>query len=142
MEQKILVPVDDSITAKNTIEAIIEHHEKFPEKLTLLHVINRDQLAYKMIPELQLEMVKKNAQKAGMQLLENFGSQLKKVGFKCELVLETGDPLQSITTFTNENAFHLVVIGRHEGGGELRDVLFGSVANHVLHNVKCPVLLF
>lgn len=142
MEEKILVPVDDSITAKKTIEAVIEHHEKFPGELTLLHVINRDQLAYKMIPELQLEMVKKNAQKAGMQLLENYGSQLEKVGFKCELILETGDPWQAITNFANEKSFNLVVIGRHEGGGEIRDVLFGSVANHVLHNVKCPVLLF
>jgi nucleotide-binding universal stress UspA family protein len=142
MAHSILIPINDSITAKQTIESIIKHHDKFPSNLTLLHVINRDQLAYKMIPDLQLEMVKKNARKAGKQLLENFGSQLEKVGFTCELVLETGDPWQSITNFANENDTELVVIGRHEGGGQIRDVLFGSVANHVLHNVKCPVLLF
>jgi nucleotide-binding universal stress UspA family protein len=34
-----------------------------------------------------------------------------------------------------------LIIGRHTGAGEIRDVLFGSVANYVLHNVKCPVLL-
>ena len=27
------------------------------------------------------------------------------------------------------------------GMGEIRDVLFGSVSNHVLHHVTCPVLL-
>jgi nucleotide-binding universal stress UspA family protein len=47
-----------------------------------------------------------------------------------------------ITDTANEDGFNLIVIGRHEGGGEIRDVLFGSVANFVLHNVKCPVLLF
>jgi nucleotide-binding universal stress UspA family protein len=31
---------------------------------------------------------------------------------------------------------------RQAGTGEIRDVLFGSVANYVLYNVKCPVLLF
>jgi nucleotide-binding universal stress UspA family protein len=35
-----------------------------------------------------------------------------------------------------------MIIGRRESTGEIRDVLFGSVANYVLHNVACPVLLF
>jgi len=39
-------------------------------------------------------------------------------------------------------AFQLIIIGRRESTGEIRDVLFGSVANYVLHNVACPVLLF
>jgi nucleotide-binding universal stress UspA family protein len=42
----------------------------------------------------------------------------------------------------NEEAFQLMVIGRRESTGEIRDVLFGSIANYVLHNVACPVLLF
>jgi hypothetical protein len=49
-----------------------------------------------------------------------------------------------LNLFSGQNAqeLQLLVIGRHEGGGEIRDVLFGSVANYVLHNVRCPVLLF
>ena len=39
-------------------------------------------------------------------------------------------------------AMRLTIIGRRESTGEIRDVLFGSVANYVLHNVACPVLLF
>ena len=42
----------------------------------------------------------------------------------------------------NDEAFQLMVMGRRESTGEIRDVLFGSVANYVLHNVACPVLLF
>ena len=37
METKILIPVDGSATAGNTIEKIIALKERFPKELTLLH---------------------------------------------------------------------------------------------------------
>lgn len=141
MDPKILIPVDDSPTALKTIEAIIEQRKRFPRKLTLLYVINQEQLAYRMIPDFQLDMVKENAAKSGRNLLEKYSGMLQDVGFSCELLLETGEPRHTIIRIANTNDFQLVVIGRHEGGGEIRAVLFGSVANHVLHNVQCPVLL-
>jgi len=141
MEPKILIPVDDSPTARATIDAIIDQKSRFPKKLTLLYVINQEQLAYRMIPDFQLDMVKENAQKAGKNLLNKYVTTLSEEGFEPLTILETGEPRSVITSIANKDAFHLVVIGRHEGGGEIRDVLFGSVANHVLHNVRCPVLL-
>lgn len=142
MEPKILVPVNDSPTARATIESIITLKNRFPKRLTLLYVINKDQLAYRMIPEFQLEMVRENAQKAGRVLLNKYSSNLVEEGFEPEIVLEFGTPQAVIANIANQDNFNLLVIGRHEGGGEIRDVLFGSVANYVLHNVKCPVLLF
>lgn len=142
MDPKILIPVDDSPTAKKTVEAVIDQHQRFPRRLSLLHVINQEQLAYRMIPDLQLDIVKENAGKAGRQLLERYAAMLQDVGFTCELLLETGSPRHVIARTANKQGFQLLVIGRHEGSGEIRDVLFGSVANYVLHNVKCPVLLF
>jgi len=142
MEPKILIPLDDSPTARKTVEAVIDQRNRFPQTLHLLYVINQEQLAYRMIPDFQLDMVRENARKAGMQLLERYKDQLEGAGFSCELNLKTGDPRQTISHIANDEGYQLVVIGRHEGGGEIRDVLFGSVANHVLHNVRCPVLLF
>lgn len=142
MIPKILVPFDDSPTARRTLDTIIDLKERFSKKLTLLYVINKDQLAYRMIPDFQLDMVKENATKAGKNLLERASAELSDQGFECELLLEFGEPRSTICQIANEQEFQLMVIGRHEGGGEIRDVLFGSVANHVLHNVKCPVLLF
>ncbi len=142
MIPKILVPIDDSLTSKKTIDKIIELKERFSKKLTLLHVINKNQLAYRMIPEFQVDMVRENATRAGRQLLERADAKLKEAGFINELMLEFGEPRDIIIYTANSQDFHLLIIGRHEGGGEIRDVLFGSVANHVLHNVRCPVLLF
>lgn len=142
MEPKILVPVDDSPTAHATIDAVIALKNRFPQKFTLLYVINKEQLAYRMIPDFQVEMVKENAQKAGKILLDKYLVKLTEEGFEPETMLKTGSPREMIADIANEDGFNLLVIGRHEGGGEIRDVLFGSVANFVLHNVKCPVLLF
>lgn len=142
MDPKILVPYDDSTTAQTTVKTIIKLKDRFSKHLTLLYVINNDQLAYRMIPDFQVEMVKENATKAGKLLLERTKTKLAEAGFTCEVILEFGDPRAIIAHTANSQGYQLVVIGRHEGGGEIRDVIFGSVANHVLHNVTCPVLLF
>ncbi len=142
MDPKILLPVDDSETARATVKAVIAQKNRFPQTITLLYVINRDQLAYRAIPDFQLDMVKQNAQKAGQQLLDKVADQLRAEGFTPELLLKSGTPRNVIVDTVNDEGYNLVVIGRHEGSGEIRDILFGSVANYVLHNVRCPVLLF
>lgn len=141
MNPKILIPVNDSPTTGKTIEDVISYRERFPRQLVLLHVIN-DQLAYRMIPDFQIEMVRENAEKAARQRLEVQAKKLRDAGFEVDLRLEFGAPRRVIPQIANEEEFQLLVIGRKAGSGEIRDVLFGSVANYVLHNVKCPVLLF
>ncbi len=142
MDPKILVPVDGSTTATRTLERIIELQERFPRTLTLLHVVDVDRLSYRMIPDFQMEMIRDNARKAGAELLESRVRLLETAGFTVVRRLEIGAPRELIVRVTNDEGFQLVVIGRRESTGEIRDVLFGSVANFVLHKAKCPVLLF
>lgn len=142
MEMKTLVPVDNSSTSDLTLEKIIALKERFSNELTLLHVVDIDKLAYRMIPDFQLDMIREKAGEAGRQLLDDRVLILEEAGFSVQARLEFGTPRQIICTIANDEKFQLMVIGRHEGTGEIRDVLFGSVANFVLHNVGCPVLLF
>ena len=142
METKILIPVDGSNTAGRTLEKIVSLKERFPKELTLLHVVDVDKLAYRMIPDFQIDMIRVNAGKAGQQVLEERAKTLEEAGITVEARLEFGSPRQTICRVANEEAFQLMVIGRRESTGEIRDVLFGSIANYVLHNVACPVLLF
>ena len=141
MDTRILIPVNDSLTSQKTIDDIIAYKAKFPPQVTLLHVVD-DQLAYRMIPDFQVEMVRENAEKAARHRLELQAEKLREAGFEVDLRLEFGAPRRVIPQIANEEDFQLLVIGRKTGSGEIRDVLFGSVANYVLHNVKCPVLLF
>jgi nucleotide-binding universal stress UspA family protein len=142
MELRVLVPVDASETSRNTLAAIIAGRERLPNRLTLLHVVDDDKLAYKMIPDFQVEMVREKARQAGALVLEQAAARLRAAGFAIDTRLESGAPRDLIVQMANEQGFQLLLIGRHTGTGEIRDVLFGSVANYVLHNVKCPVLLF
>jgi len=142
MDTKILIPVDGSNTAGHTLEKIITLKQHFPKHLTLLHVVDIDKLAYRMIPDFQIEMIRKNAGRAGQVVLDERAKTLENAGFTVDARLEFGSPRQTICKVANDEAFQLIIIGRRESTGELRDVLFGSVANYVLHNVACPVLLF
>jgi nucleotide-binding universal stress UspA family protein len=142
METKILIPVDGSNTAGRTLEKIITLKQRFPKQLTLLHVVDVDKLAYRMIPDFQIDMIRENAGKAGQLVLEERAGALEEAGFTVDARLEFGPPRQTICKVANDEAFQLMIIGRRESTGEIRDVLFGSVANYVLHNVACPVLLF
>jgi len=142
MDPKILVPVDGSTTSSRTLERIVALRERFPQTLTLLHVVDVERLAYRMIPDFQMEMIREHARKAGAELLAGRARTLEAAGFTVASRLELGTPRELIARVANEEGFQLLVIGRRESTGEIRDVLFGSVANFVLHKTKCPVLLF
>jgi len=120
MEIRILIPVDGSETSQHTIEAILADKQRFPHKLYLLHVVDDDKLAYRMIPDFQVEMVRENARKAGQQVLEQRAEPLRQAGFDVELRLELGSPRQVIPQIANSEEFQLLVIGRHAGTGEIR----------------------
>ena len=140
METKILVPVNDSPTTVKTVEDIIAYRQRFPQQLVLLHVVD-DKLAYRMIPDFQIEMVKDYACKAGERLVKKLAEELTAAGMQVATRLEFGSPRDTICKVANDENFDLLILGR-KWGGEIRDMLFGSVANHVLHHVRCPVLLF
>ena len=141
MFTKVLVPVDASEASDRTIQEIIAKKDDLDGAITLLHVINIDSLAYRMIPELQVEMIREPAKKAGESVLAKHQNTLNDSGIDTLTRLEFGSPRKVIPDIANDEEFNLLVIARR-GTGEIRDVLFGSVANFVLHNVNCPVLLF
>nr|WP_320049325.1 universal stress protein [uncultured Desulfuromonas sp.] len=141
MSLKILVPICDGETSKATVQALIDHKEQFKTPISLLHVVNLDKMDYRMIPDFQIDMVRQYATKTGERFLAEQTALLQAAGLDVIPRLESGSPRDTICSIANDEAFSLVVIGRHSSG-EIRDVLFGSVSNHVLHGVKCPVLLF
>jgi nucleotide-binding universal stress UspA family protein len=140
VDRKILVPVDGSAAADRMIEAIIARKAQFQAPLTVLHVVNVDKLAFRMIPDFQLDMIRESARKAGESLLNERQARFVAAGVACEARLEYGPPRETICRIANDEKYDLVILGRR-GMGEIRDALFGAVSNHVLHHVRCPVLL-
>ena len=79
MHPKILVPVNDSEAAERTIEAIIANKQRFPVTLTLLHVVDINKLAYRMIPDFQVEMIQEKAMAVGETVLKRIDQTLKRL---------------------------------------------------------------
>jgi len=140
MTSKILVPVDGSEASNRMIKSIIAGKEQFRAPLTVLHVVNVDKLAYRMIPDFQIDMIRESARKSGEALLQEQVGKFTAAGIVCQPRLELGSPRETVCRIANEEKFDLVILGRR-GMGEIRDALFGAVSNYVLHHVRCPVLL-
>jgi len=141
MNPRTLIPVDESETAKHTIQAIISHQKRLPKEVLLLHVVDVYS-AQRLVPDIQKSMVYEAAEKSGRRILERLAKPFQDAGFDVQLQLEIGLPGETILKVVEEQDIGLVVIGRHPGGGGLRDVMFGSVASKVIRGVKCQVLLF
>jgi len=141
MTAKILIPVDESETTHQTIQAIIDNKELLPQEILLLHVVDVH-LVHRLVPDIQKNMVYEAAEKSGGRILEKLAEIFRDAGFKPELILKLGTPGEMILEVVEEQNVQLVIIGRHTGGGGFRSLIFGSEANHVVRAVKCPVLLF
>lgn len=140
MDAKVLIPLDDSPTSAATLDYVLAHPARFASPLILLHVVDVDKLAYRMIPDFQLNMVKERARESGEEFLAEQLQRVSNAGLQARTRLETGSPRKVIPRVAEEEEVGMLVIGRSHAG-EIRDVLFGSVTNYVLHQVRCPVLL-
>ncbi len=141
MDDKILVPLDSSSTATRMVQGIIREKSRFFGPLTLLHVIDEDKFAYRMIPDFQVDMIRENARKTAKQQLGIHQDNLERAGLLTEIRIVSGSPRQVVCRIANDENFSLLILGRR-GSGEIRDVLFGTISNYALHNVHCPVMLF
>lgn len=141
MTPRILIPVDDSATTQHTIEAVVANQDLVPRQLLLLHVVDV-QLIQRLVPDIQKNMIYDAAERAGQRLLERLARQFRDAGFEPECLLELGAPGDMIVKAARDQEIQLLIIGRHPGGGGVRDIMFGSVANQVIRSVNCPVLLF
>ena len=90
MTSKILVPVDGSEASNRMITSIIAGKEQFRAPLTVLHVVNVDKLAYRMIPDFQIDMIRESARKSGEALLREQVEKFTAAGIVCQPRLELG----------------------------------------------------
>ena len=140
MTQRTLIPVDESATSLQTIDAVIARKELISREVFLLHVVDV-QLVQRLVPDIQKNMIYEAAEKAGKRTLDKIARRFQEAGFETHLLLELGPPSETIVKVADEQDIQLLIIGRHPGGGGFRDVLFGSVTNYVIRFAGCPVML-
>ena len=88
----------------------------------------------------QFESVEEELTKSAETTLAEAAAPLLAKSLPVETVVLKGTPADSIIAYAAENNVDLIVMSTHGRTG-LRRLVFGSVAERVLHYATCPILL-
>lgn len=136
MYKTILVPVEN----RETDETILRHIRPLAKltgaKLMLMHVA--DGWAARNFEQLKLQ--ESEEMKQDRQYLAGLERQLQAEGFEVSSILAMGEPATEIIKLARTEPVELIAMSTH-GHRFISDLLYGSTADKVRHQVDVPVLL-
>ncbi len=136
MYHHILIPLENS-PADETILAHIKPLARMTgARLLLVHVA--DGWVARNFD--QLKLAESEEMKQDRLYLEKRNRELATEGFSCEAVLALGEPSDEIIKLASEKDIDLIAMTTH-GHRFISDLLYGSTADKVRHQVEVPVLL-
>ncbi|MBN2177986.1 MAG: universal stress protein [Deltaproteobacteria bacterium] len=139
MFKKILYPTDFSDVAQKALDFIKELKNAGAEEVVILHVIDKrffDAIAWyttKDLPEMKRDLLKEVTSE-----IEPIEKELKDLGFKVKVRIETGDPFTEILRVEREENVSSMAIGSH-GVSNIEEMFLGSVSEKVIRKAKKPV---
>lgn len=139
--QNILVPFDLSNQSTRAFKVAFDIAKKYQSRITLLTCIEdyaSNHLYY--VSGASSQQIKKQS-----KVMKKHHEKLKILAEKINIsvkskILTSESVVNDIVTFAKSRKHDLVVIGSHSRTG-FDKLLLGSVANGVVHRVKCPVLI-
>lgn len=138
--KRILFPTDFSEGSAHAIPYVTDLVRHYKARLYVIHVIyDIAKTTGWYVPHTNIDELYKEMEKdAARELESSFVEELR--GYKdIEYKLLKGLPYEEILEFAKSNDIELIVMGTHSRKG-LERVIFGSTAERVLRNSKCPVL--
>jgi len=136
MYHHILIPLENS-PADETILAHIKPLARMTgARLLLVHVA--DGWVARNFD--QLKLAESEEMKQDRLYLEKRNRELASEGFSCKAVLALGEPSDEIIKLAREKDIDLIAMTTH-GHRFVSDLLYGSTADKVRHQVEVPVLL-
>jgi nucleotide-binding universal stress UspA family protein len=136
MYNRILVAIENSAADKTVIEHVRELATLTRASLLLVHVA--DGWAARHYDELKLR--ESEEIKADREYLDRIAGELVTSGFTVRARLAMGDPATELVKVANEEHVDLIAMSTH-GHRFINDLLRGSTADRVRHNVAMPVLM-
>lgn len=136
MYKTILLPLENSEADETILKHIEELARIHGARLLLMHVAdgwvarNYDRLVLRESEEMKTDRA----------YLEQVCADLRSKGFQVDYHLARGDPAAEIIQLVRDHQVDLIAMSTH-GHGLVKDLIFGSVARSVRHNVTVPVLL-
>lgn len=150
--EKILVPFDGSKLAASVLPEVLAIVSAFNPKVIVAQVVDS---LFQINTRLQplsnypsgfgtadlAEQMQKSEVKVAMENLKHFKEKLSKYGVaEVEIILKSGNPGDEIVKLAKTQKCDLIIMSTHGRSG-LGRVLLGSVADQVIHQASCPVLI-
>ncbi len=136
MYKTILVPVENRETDQTILGHVRPLARLSNANLMLVHVA--DGWAARNYEQFKLQ--ESAEMKEDRTYLENLERELRAEGFEVSSVLAMGEPATEIIKLARAHPVELIAMSTH-GHRFISDLLYGSTADKVRHNVDIPVLL-
>ncbi len=142
MYSKILIPLDGSTLAEQTLPCALEVARRERAEVTLLCVVPpiRESEVMDDGYVLYADQLTEMAQDDARAYLNRIACPLHAEGIKVKTALEVGIPADCILDYAQTMQMDLIAMATHGRSGVGRWV-YGSVADRVLRAAACPVLL-
>ena len=154
---KILVPVDGSVSSVNAVKKSIEIAQKYNSAVKLINVISPDvsrtfrrnkqfwrQVDGSIISgkskAIRNDEIPKDMLEDSDELLNSIVSKLDLGDIEVSKQVLIGEPYTCILETAEDENFDLIVIG-NRGFSNIKNFFLGSVAQRVISESKCPVLV-
>jgi nucleotide-binding universal stress UspA family protein len=136
MYQRILVAIEHSPADKAILEHVRQLAAHMGSELHLVHVA--DGWAARNYQHLKLQ--ESEEMREDRVYLANLERALQAEGFEVSSVLAMGEPAEEIIKLARSQPVELIAMSTH-GHRFISDLLYGSTADKVRHQVDVPVLL-
>lgn len=142
MFKKILICSDGSERAIYAAHVGAELAHKHGAKLALLHVCPLPTVPqpFPAAPTLATPVLERYVRDMHLAVIERTMPAIKEFPGPCEIIEQTGSPVDVITRIAEGGGYDLIVMARRGMAAE-RAAQLGSVSYGVLHRAHCPVLL-
>ena len=134
--QKILVPLDGSKKSIRALDKAIIIASQFDSLIVMINAVPYVKLMDARLTKKLREDYKSEAKK----LLEKGKKLCQKNGIVFQSRIIDGEAGTAIVKYAHAKKFDLISMGS-SGKGAVKEIILGSVSNHVLHRSKIPVLI-
>ena len=139
----ILVPTDFSEYSDRAVKEAVDIAAQNNAKIYLLHVVDKLQqcaIDYCIPIETMMKVQSDSEKEASKKMQEEVDKIMKAKKIDVVFDVRSGIPYEEILKEQQERKADLIVIASHGRTGLLKS-LIGSVAERVMREAKCPVLL-
>jgi len=139
--RKILVAVDFSKLTGKVLDAAVIMAEKFSAELNVVFVVeNMEPYSWVSIPHISFDLLEDEMLKNAETKIERLVYDTVHDRLPCTTKVLKGIPAAQIISHAKSEGCDLIIMGTHGYRG-LEKALLGSVAEQVLKNAPCPVLV-